>query len=170
MPVVRFQTFPKSFAPPRGVLAAVKAFKAVEDQIDSTNFQYPSNDVLAIVRPHLVISGFEVEAGKTKDAKIRIPVLFGEGGKVDKAFEADAFHAETGTVLEVEAGRAVTNYQFLKDLFQASVMQDALHLVIAVRKIYRESNDYEKVVTFMDTFYASGRLWLPLETVTIVGY
>ncbi|WP_336774145.1 hypothetical protein [Paenibacillus sp. MMO-58] len=38
------------------------------------------------------------------------------------AFEADAYNKEFETVLEIEAGRAATNYQFLKDLFQACMM------------------------------------------------
>lgn len=168
--LIRYQTFPKSLPTPHGVNLVVGALKVVEAQIDSSKHQHASNTVLEIARPHLVESGFEVEAGKTNDAKILRPVLFGEGGKVDKSFEADGFHAETGTVVEIEAGRGVTNYQFLKDLFQACVMQDAQHLVIAVRNTYRASNDYEKVVNFFDTLYSSGRLALPLESVTAVGY
>lgn len=45
-------------------------------------------------------------------------------GKLDKSFEADALHKELGFVLEVEAGRGVTNNQFLKDLFQACMMSN----------------------------------------------
>jgi hypothetical protein len=41
-----------------------------------------------------------------------VPVLFGRDGKLEKFFEVDAYREDTGAVLEVEAGRTVTNYQF----------------------------------------------------------
>lgn len=47
------------------------------------------------------------------------------------------YHKETKTVVEVEAGRALTNYQFLKDLFEACMMNKAEFLVVAVRNSYR---------------------------------
>ncbi len=72
--------------------------------------------------------------------------------------------------MEVEAGRGVTNYQFLKDLFQACVMQDVDYAVIAIRQDYRGSDDFSKVVTFIETIYASNRLILPLKGLLIIGY
>lgn len=167
---IHFQSFPKSLPVGEGALLVVEAFQQVASQVDSSKHKMSSNEVLNVVRPELEARFFEVESGKTASAKIQRPVLFGEGGKPEKTFEADAFHASSGTVLEVEAGRGVTNYQFLKDLFQACVMQDAQHLVIAVRLIYRTSKDYEKVVSFFSTLYASGRLNLPLKSVTALGY
>lgn len=79
-----------------------------------------------------------------------------------------------GFVLEAEAGRAVVNNQFLKDLFQACMMKDVAHLGIAVRNLYEgggaKSRDFERVVTFFDTLYASNRLKLPLTSVVVIGY
>ena len=60
--------------------------------------------------------------------------------------------------------------QFLKDLFQASVMHEVEYLVIAVRRIYNERYDFETVVTFMETLYSSTRLTLPLSGILIIGY
>ena len=167
---VQWQTFPKSFAPSEIIRETVAVFSTAHTTIDSETKTLRSDDVLAEVRPGLLQLGFEVEAGKLRSEKITRPVLFGGGGAPERTFEADAFHAASGLVLEVEAGRGVTNYQFLKDLFQACMMQDAEHLMIAVRNKYRVSQDYAKVVSFFDTLYASGRLQLPLQTVTIVGY
>ena len=99
-----------------------------------------------------------------------MPVLFGMNGKLEKHFQADGYHQKTGTVIEVEAGRGVTNNQFLKDLFQACMMHEVHYLVIAVRKKYRKSPDFNKVITFFDTLYASGRLSLPLEGILVIGY
>jgi hypothetical protein len=99
-----------------------------------------------------------------------VPVLFGLNGKLEKSFEADAFNSTEGFVVEVEAGRGVTNYQFLKDLFQACMMHEVYYLAIAVRNIYRKNKNFEVVHRFVDTLYASNRLQLPLKGVLIIGY
>jgi hypothetical protein len=44
-------------------------------------------------------------------------MLFGLNGRLEKSFEADAYHEREGFVVKVEAGHAVANNQFLKDLF-----------------------------------------------------
>lgn len=107
---------------------------------------------------------------KKDEDKIKVPVLYGKNGKLEKSFDADAYSQELKTVIEVEAGRAFTNYQFLKDLFEACVMTDVEYCVIAVRRIYRNSDDFNKVITFMDTLYSSTKFSLPLKGVLIIGY
>ena len=89
---------------------------------------------------------------------------------MEKYFEADGYNQLEQTVIEVEAGRAVTNYQFLKDIFQACVMHDVLYLVVAVRNIYRNQKDFDMVISFLDTLYASNRMILPLKGILIIGY
>ena len=126
--------------------------------------------MLRIVSHDLKLAGYVVEEGKAAEDKIAVPVLFGLNGVTEKSFFADAFHPEDGVVLEVEAGRAVDNNQFLKDLFQACMMQDANHLAICVRNTYRGNNDFDKVFKFLDTMYASQRLVLPLKSVLLLGY
>jgi hypothetical protein len=170
--MINWQYYPRSTACPNNLLKIISIFETINDQIDSyTHEGQVSNDVLAQVRPGLVAEGFEVESGKKKVNKVHVPVFFGPNGKPQQSFEADAWHREDRIVLEVEAGRAVTNYQFLKDLFQACMMQDVEYLSIAVRNIYRNSSkDWEKVCTFFETMYASNRLELPLKGVLIIGY
>jgi hypothetical protein len=168
--VINWQTFPRSAQTIEPVRGVVRAFEAAEHEITSAIFQLPSDGVLSVLRPSLEIIGFQVERDKTSDGKIKLPVLFGPNGSIERSFEADAFHEESKIVLEVEAGRGVTNYQFLKDLFQACMMQNAEHLVVAVRNSYRGSPDFSKVLSFFETLYASGRLTLPLSSITIIGY
>jgi hypothetical protein len=91
-------------------------------------------------------------------------------GKLEKSFEADAHHDAAGFVVEVEAGRGVTNNQFLKDLFQACMMHDVYYLAIAVRNKYRGNEDFEMVLRFFNTLYASHRLQLPLRGILVIGY
>ena len=169
--MINWAYYPRSDSCPAHVRDVVDVFEAVGDEIDSsTHAGQVSNVVLAKVRPGLLAKGFDVESGKKKVDKVLVPVLFGPNGKIQQSFEADAWHRENSVVLEVEAGRGVTNFQFLKDLFQACMMQDVRYLVIAVRNIYRDSKDWEKVCTFFDTMYASRRLELPLSGVLILGY
>ena len=168
---ISWQYFPKSSACTDFLLEVVNVFEKKTIEIMSLdNVGQSSNQVLAHVRDGLETLGFTVESGKTADTKIRVPVLYGANGRVEKAFDADAYHAMQRVVVEVEAGRAVTNYQFLKDLFQACVMQDVDYLVIAVRQDYRGGDDYAKVISFLETLYASTRLQLPLLGILIIGY
>lgn len=111
-----------------------------------------------------------MERTKSKRDKISVPVPFGTDGRIERSFEADAFQESSRTVLEVEAGRAVTNNQILKDLFEACVMHDVRYLAVALRLQYRDSKDFERASGFFDTLYASRRLTLPLEGILIVGH
>jgi hypothetical protein len=168
---ILWQYFPKHSPCSDFLTEVVACFESVSEEIASLeNVGQVSNEVLAKVRDGLERIGFLVESGKTADAKIKVPVLYGPNGKVEKAFEADAYHKDQKVVVEVEAGRGVTNYQFLKDLFQACVMQDVDYAVIAVRQDYRGSGDYSKVITFIETIYASNKLILPLRGLLIIGY
>lgn len=170
MSQIHWMFFPKSRMAPELALNIIEAFREVHNRIDSDIYELQSNQVLREITDSLEHLGFQVETGKSRDQKIKIPVLFGLNGKLEKYFDADAFHSEAGFVIEVEAGRAVVNYQFLKDLFQACMMHDVRYLGIAVRNVYRNRNDFEIVVRFFDTLFASNRLQLPLDGVLIIGY
>lgn len=167
---IQWQFFPKSKIIPSHLKEVVNAFTNNEEKISSENYTYSSNEVLEKVAPQLELIGYKVEKSKKTNDKIKVPVLFGPNGKLEKYFDADGYNEITKTVIEVEAGRAVTNYQFLKDLFQACMMYEVDYLVIAVRKTYSKNHDFKTVITFFDTLYASGRLRLPLEGILIIGY
>ncbi|MEL7474625.1 MAG: hypothetical protein AAGJ55_00130, partial [Cyanobacteria bacterium J06555_12] len=167
-------SYPKSREPSALSLRVVRVFEGAKDEISSEKKKLTSNEVLAQVRSGLEELGFDVESGKKAAARIPVPVLFGFNGRVEKYFDADAYHRAQGYVVEVEAGRAVVNNQFLKDLFQACMMHEVSRLAIAVRTLYggggRQSRDFDRVVTFFDTLYASQRIALPLKEVLIIGY
>ena len=100
--------------------------------------------------------------------------MYGKNGKPVKSFDADAYHEQYRFVLEVEAGRAVSNNQFLKDLTEACLMINVDFVGIAVRNIYiagaQTGQDFEYVKIFFETLYASNRLQLPLKGVLLIGY
>ncbi|MBQ4265551.1 MAG: hypothetical protein IJB85_08575 [Clostridia bacterium] len=148
----------------------VQTFQNVQSSIDSDTHSLHSNDVLAELRTGLESIGFSVEKSKRAEDKIHVPVLFGINGQTQLAFDADAYHEEAKYVIEVEAGRAVVNYQFLKDFFEACAMYDAEYLCIAVRNIYRNNKDFETLCSFFDVLYSTNRLVLPLKGLLIIGY
>ena len=177
--MIRWTSFPKNKAITSTGLNVVRVFEENEKSISSSSNNHligsggtdsHSNSVLEKISKQLQSNGFQVEVGKKKNEKIHVPVLFGEQGKPLQSFDADAYNAEEKFVLEVEAGRAVSNYQFLKDYFQACVMVDVDYLAIAVRQIYNKQKDYETVCNFFDTLYSSGRLKTELKGVLIIGY
>jgi len=168
--VIVWQHYPKNARIPDSLCEIVEIFKNCEAQISSENKGLISNEVLEVITPSLIKLGYVVEMGKKTHEKIRVPVTYKERGEPDLTFEADAYHSENRIVLEVEAGRAVANNQFLKDLFQACMMENVDYLCIAVRKIYRGHKDYDKVINFIEALYISGRLTLPLKGILIVGY
>ena len=175
--MINYQFFPRSQGVTKEIRQIIDCFKAVDVEKDSKKHLI-SNDMLALLRPHLENIGFRVEQGKKKEEKIDVPVLFGENNEIDKSFYADALSADGHIVMEVEAGRAVYNNQFLKDIFQACMMFEVEYLVIAVLNEYSSlSNgkpvvhyDYQIIKTFLETLYINGRLQLPLKGILLLGY
>lgn len=168
--MINWHFFPKSRIIPDNLNNVLGVFELNENLFSSAVHNYKSNEVLEHIRTDLEKLDFQIEKSKKSSDKIKVPVLFGQNGKLEKYFDADGYNTATKTVIEVEAGRAVTNYQFLKDLFQACMMYEVDYLVIAVRNDYRGNPDFQYVITFFDTLYASGRLQLPLKGILIIGY
>ena len=168
--MIRFQFFPRSTGVVKPIEDVIKAFKQVEDIISSESNNIKCDEVLAAVSPYLTDIGFKVEKDKSYKGKIDVPVLFGNNNAIDKSFYADAISSDNKIVIEVEAGRATESNQFLKDIFEASMMFDVEYLVLAVRNIYRGHDDFERVYTFLETMYISNRIKLPLKGILLIGY
>lgn len=168
--MINWQYYPKRKEIPTHLRDVVDIFVLKQSVISSDDFKLNSNEVLENISLNLLELNYQVEVSKKAIDKIKVPVLFGMNGKLEKYFDADAYNEDLKTVIEVEAGRAVTNYQFLKDLFQACMMHEVDFLVIAVRNTYRTNKDFQSVITFFETLYASERLVLPLEGILIIGY
>lgn len=169
--MIQFQFFPRSRGITQEIEAIIDCFNKVADEIDSqTHKKLDSNDVLASVGAHLEQIGYKIERSKKGEDKIDVPVLFGLNNQIDKSFYADALSNDGRIVIEVEAGRALVNNQFLKDIFEASMMFEVEYLVLAVRNKYRTSNDFERIHTFLETMYISNRIKLPLKGILLIGY
>jgi len=180
--MINWKHYPINIEVPSSLREIVEVFEFYEAEISSAEegskeSMLQSNDVLAKITSSLTEMQYDVETSKRAKDKVRVPVTYKERGEVDLAFEADAYNIGRKIVLEVEAGRAVMNYQFLKDLFQACMMPKVDYLCIAVKNIYRYKEngkikcqyDYQKVIKFMDALYAS-RMQLPLKGILIIGY
>jgi hypothetical protein len=168
--MIQYQLFPRSLPINDRLKQVVDCFIEVDSQIQSPDNQLSSNNVLELLRPHLQAIEMQVEQGKTKAGKIHVPVLFGLNDQVDKSFHADAVSLDGKIVLEVEAGRAVDNNQFLKDIFQACMMFDVDYLILGVRNHYRQQQDFQEVYKFLELLYINNRLVLPLKGIMLVGY
>ena len=168
--MIKYQFFPRSQGVTVEIKSIIHCFEFEVDKIKSPDFNLSSNEVLEIIRPHLENIDFIVESGKSNSKKIAVPVLFGLNNNIDKCFNADAVSKNGKIVIEVEAGRAVDNNQFLKDIFQACMMFEVEYLVIAVRNDYRGGNDFQKIYNFLETLFISSRLKLPLTGILLVGY
>ena len=168
--MIKFQLFPRSKGISTEIKSIVECFELEADKIKSPENNLSSNEVLEVLRPRLEKIGFTVESGKSVGKKINIPVLFGLNNRIDKSFNADAVSHDGKIVIEVEAGRATENNQFLKDIFQACMMCEVEYLVIVVRNEYRKHADFQIVHTFLETLYISNRLHLPLHGIVLIGY
>ncbi len=129
-----------------------------------------SNEILAVIRNDLTSCGYLVEKSKKKGDKIPITVLFKENGERDVTYEVDAFNADTKTVIEVESGRAIVNYQVLKDLIEACLMEDVDYLCVSLRLDYKGKDDYNAFRKIIDAIFKSNRFKLPLRGVLVIGY
>lgn len=168
--MLKYQFFPRSVGVTSEIKIIIDCFEKVYTLIDSSIHKHDSNKVLNRIRKGLELIEFKVEKSKIHSDKIKVPVLFGLNNNIDKYFDADAVSKDGKIVIEVEAGRAYTNYQFLKDIFEASMMFGVEYLVLAVRNDYRGRNDFEKIRTFLETMYISNRINLPLKGILLVGY
>jgi hypothetical protein len=168
--MIQFQFFPRSVGMTEPIASVVECFRKADEEIASPKNNLSSNGVLKVIRPHLEIAGYRVELGKNRDQKIKVPVLFGLNNTIDKYFDADAISADGKIVVEIEAGRALDNYQFLKDVFQASLMYGVEYLVVAVRNHYRGTRTFERIAVFLETLYVSNRIQLPLRGILLIGY
>ena len=168
--MLRYQWFPRSVGLTAQLRQVIQCFESAYDTIKSPENKLNSDAVLSHLKASLETIGFSVESGKSRGSKIPVPVLFGLNNHIDKSFDADGLSGDGRVVLEVEAGRAVVNYQFLKDIFQACLMHNVEYLVLAVRNNYRGHDDFQAVHTFLETLYISSRLILPLKGIVLIGY
>lgn len=168
--MLRYQLFPRSVGMDVSIENVINCFAKNIDDIDSKTHKLKSDEVLKIISPDLKNNGFLVEESKLSEDKIKVPILFGLNNRIDKFFDADAVSSDGRIVIEVEAGRAYSNNQFLKDVFQACMMYGVDYLIIAVRNDYRGHQDFDAIFNFFETLYINGRLQLPLKGLVLIGY
>lgn len=168
--MLKFQLFPRSFGITNEIQKVIDCFDKNYNSIKSPENNLNSDSVLKAISNDLKHLKFRVEKSKASVDKIKVPVLFSENNQIDKFFDADAISHDGKIVLEVEAGRAYANNQFLKDIFQASMMPFVEYLIIAVRNDYRNSDDFHKIYQFLETLYINSRLQLPLKGIVLIGY
>tara|TARA_Y100000992_G_C21133163_1_gene427582 strand:- start:208 stop:729 length:522 start_codon:yes stop_codon:yes gene_type:complete len=173
---MNYSYFPKDENIPESIKTVVNIFKNHEKEIDSSSNdstnekRLSSDEVLKILEADFLKEGYLVEKSKAKNDKIRMQVDIGINDEASLFFEVDAWNEDEGIVIEVEAGRALDNHQFLKDIFEAAMMKNVKYLIIAVRECYRGRNDYRKINDWLEPFYSTERVKLDLEGLLLIGY
>ena len=173
--LINWSFFPKTDPLPEVLNDPIKIFEKNHRKIDSTKndtnkLRLSSDKVLKVVEEDFIKAGFDIETGEKKIEKIRVPVLYGHQGTIAQAFEVDGWHKDKKIVLEIEAGRAYSNHQFLKDIFEASVMVNIDYLVLAVRNIYNNQKDYQIIRDWLDTLFITKRIKFELKGILLIGY
>ena len=106
---------------PEWAVQFVGAVEGRREAIDSATVDGLTSDaVLAALAPALVPLGYRVELGKRVVDRIRLPVLFGDGGRERVAYEVDAFQDDLGVVVEIEAGCGARGNAVYRDLIRRS--------------------------------------------------
>ena len=177
MPIT-WQFFPRWKEPPELASEIGGVFDKVSGRIATPKNQLKSNDVLAAVRPGLERLGFRVEK-PGPGGKVPIPRLYGPRGAGLAPFYVDAFHAEHGAIVEVEAGVAVDARKVYQDLIRAMAAPGISFLCLAVMNEYRPArfkkrgtslHDYDRTTKLLDTLNATPEFVSSLEAVMLLGY
>ncbi len=115
--MIKTKVFPDDFTFTNEMKNVIEAFKTKEGDISSEGNSHTlhSNEVLNVVSESLIRSGFKVEVDKKHTIHVNVKTKEGKG---EQFFYPDAFHFESKTAIEVEAGMAVANYRFLKDFLK----------------------------------------------------
>jgi len=167
--LINWRYFPKSAAPPQLALDVVRVLQEAPD-LDSSIREIPRSQVLAAIEPGLQGLGFSIDTDAHRSQNFSLSVLFRQNGRADKPYRPSAYHAQSGFVVEVEAGRVASGNQFLRDLLNVCLMEDVFYFALAVRNLNRNSRDFEAICGFLDMLYASDRIRLPLRGILIIGY
>lgn len=171
--------YPNRTRPPEWVHDFIAVVRDSRTDIDSVKVaSLVSDHVLSYLRPGLQQLGYQVEAGKKMEDRIRRPVLFGPSGDARVTYEVDAVHDGLGILVEVEAGRGARGNAVYRDLIRTSLIVDARYLVLGVMREYHHLSSGRKVIVNsyadtrdqIDAIFASGRLELPFEGVLLFGY
>jgi hypothetical protein len=168
--------FPRYLIAPSWVPDFIRVLNQSQKKIDSqTHNKFDSDQVLKALSDGLCALGWEIETGKTKEAKIYRPVLFGDNGVSRVSYEIDGWHPLHKAVLEIESGRGWQGNALYRDLIRTSIVQDAEFLVLGMRNSYsygsvKHQNDFQKAREQLDAIYASGRLNLPFNGILLFGW
>jgi hypothetical protein len=104
--------YPSSATPPPWVAQFVVAVAAARPLIDTANVAgLTSNKVLAALKPGL--EGLQYQEDPATKMKLYRPVLFGDNGSAQVAYNVDAVHDALGVVVEMKQDVALAATRFI---------------------------------------------------------
>lgn len=168
--MINYQIFPQNVEKTEIIKRILDCFSRQYDKISSESHALDSLEVLDVLSNDLISLEFNVQTGNARNDRIFVPVLFSPNNQVKKSFSVNAISSDKKIVIEIEAGRALTNNQFLEDICHTSMMYCVECLILAVRNEYRNSHDYLKILDYLDTLFLNNRIKIPLKSIVLIGY
>lgn len=120
-------------------------------------------EVLAVVRSDLLAAGWVCADGPRHLHGVPLP------GGTSHQIRADGWHPD-GVALWVETGRSWTNFAFLQHAVEAAVVASVHEAVICVRTSYDGQPAFDRSAAFLEMVFDSGRLPMPYEALTLIGF
>jgi hypothetical protein len=117
-----------------------------------------------------LLAGWNVE---TREKYPKIPLLYGENGKLLHAVDPDAIHvSDEGrwSLLEIEGGGALTNNRAMKDLVETLLIPQADYLALAVPHQVHGRSPYDVVINLVQAMYGRGIPQQHARGIMIAGY
>ena len=151
----------------------IEVFKKNYKYISSEKIdQIKSNEVLHELTTDLQDIGWWVETGKKKEEKIRLTV-YNNDGTPKRYYEVDGLHKQSGTIMEIEACRAIINNQILRDVLKASSLDNINYLILSVRNMTKQKKktlyDYNNVIFDIDDVWRNIKP-PKLKGILVIGY
>lgn len=133
------------------------------DSLRETNREntLSAKEVINVISNDLIRNNFSIGENKISIDSINNNKFY---------FNANAYNNKEKYVIQVEAGRAVMNNEFIKDFFEASLMSNVEYLCVAVKNNYRGHNDFEHVCNYFSKIYDSSKINIKLIGLLIIGY
>ena len=172
MDEIDWTSWPTTRRPPKPARDLARIFESKLPVIASTSAAtrgISRNATLDRLREPLAEAGWLVDSTQEP---LELPVLFGPRGSTAASQRVDAYHDESGTVLQVCGAEAREQATALVSILTGAVVVECRHLVVATRRSVGtgSADDHAWFSGWVEQLVASDRLELPFESLTAIGY
>ena len=154
--MINFQFFPRSQGVTPRIRQIIDCFKKV-DEIKNNSEHLKSNEMLAMLRPHLESIDFSVETGKSASEQIYVPVLFSENDEVD--------------YIEVDVRMSLDGKLYLShddNVLTANGKQNISKIPSALVRTFASIKTQEGVIDFGNYLYGTRNTFTAIFSITTI--